>query len=165
MFRLIYGLKVNLDKSNIYGINLDQNHLSRLSKFLDCKASGWPILYLGLLLGGNPKACGFWDPVIERISRRLDGWQNTYLSFGGRITLIQSCLTHMPCYFLSLFKIPASVATKIERLQRDFLWSKVREGKRDHLISWDVVCNPKAKGGLGFGNISLRNLALLRKWL
>ena len=62
VFRLIYGLKVNLDKSNIYGINLDQNHLSRLSKFLDCKASGWPILYLGLPLGGNPKTCGFWDP-------------------------------------------------------------------------------------------------------
>ncbi|RVW28919.1 hypothetical protein CK203_102842 [Vitis vinifera] len=55
------GLKVNLDKSNIYGINLDQNHLSRLAELLDCKASGWPILYLGLPLGGNPKACGFWD--------------------------------------------------------------------------------------------------------
>ena len=103
--------------------------------------------------------------MIERISRRLDGWQKTYLSFGGRITLIQSCLTHMPCYFLSLFKIPVSVAAKIERLQRDFLWSEIGEGKRDHLVSWDVVCKPKAKGGLGFGKISLRNLALLGKWL
>ena len=102
-------------------------------------------------MGGNPKACGFWDPVIERISRRLDGWQKAYLSFGVRITLIQSCLTHMPCYFLSLFKIPVSVAAKIERLQRDFLWSRIREGKRDHLVSWDVVCNPKVKGGLGLG--------------
>ena len=132
---------------------------------LDCKASDWPILYLGLPLGGSPKACGFWDPVIERISRRLDGWQKTYLSFGGRITLIHFCLTHMLSYFLSLFKIPASVATKIERLQRDFLWSGVGEGKRDHLVSWDVVCNPKAKGELGFGKISLKNLALLGKWL
>ncbi|KAL6347508.1 hypothetical protein AAG906_026030 [Vitis piasezkii] len=35
----------------------------------------------------------------------------------------------------------------------------------DYLISWDVVCKPKAKGGLGFGKISLRNLALLGKWL
>ena len=25
------------------------------------------------------------------------------------------------------------------------------EGKRDHLVSWDVVCNPKVKGGLGLG--------------
>ncbi|RVX07847.1 Transposon TX1 uncharacterized 149 kDa protein [Vitis vinifera] len=59
VFGHIFGLKVNLDKSNIYDINLDQNHLSRLAEMLDCKASGWPILYLGLPLGGNPKACGF----------------------------------------------------------------------------------------------------------
>ncbi|RVW14640.1 Transposon TX1 uncharacterized 149 kDa protein [Vitis vinifera] len=84
VFGHISGLKVNLDKSNIYGINLEQNHLSRLAEMLDCKASGWPILYLGLPLGGNPKASGFWDPVIERISRRLDGWQKAYLSFGGK---------------------------------------------------------------------------------
>ena len=57
----------------------------------------------------------------------------------------------MPCYFISLFKILASVATKIERLQRDFLWSGVREGKRDHLVSWDVVCKPRVKRGLGIG--------------
>ena len=40
VFGHISGLKVNLDKSNIYGINLEQNHLSRLAKLLDCKASG-----------------------------------------------------------------------------------------------------------------------------
>ena len=73
MFGHIYGLKVNLDTLNIYGINLEQNHLSRLAELLDYKASGWPIPYLGLHLGGNPKACGFWDLVIERILRRLDG--------------------------------------------------------------------------------------------
>ncbi|RVW25086.1 hypothetical protein CK203_115319 [Vitis vinifera] len=93
------------------------NHLSKLAKLLDCKASDWPILYLGLPLGGNPKGCGFWDLVIERILQRLDGWQKAYLSFG--------------------------VAAKIEKLQRDFLWSGVRDGKRDHLVSWDIVCNPK----------------------
>ena len=71
----------------------------------------------------------------------------------------------MPCYFLSLFKLPASVAAKIERLQKDFLWSGIGESKRDHLVSWDVVCSAKAKGGLRFGKISLRNLALLGKWL
>ena len=77
--------------------------------------------------------------MIERISRRLDGWKKAYLSFDGRITLIHSCLSHIPNYFLSLFKILASVAAKIERLQRDFLWPGVGKGKRYHLVSWDAV--------------------------
>ena len=59
VFGHISGLKVNLDKCNFFYINLDQNHLSKLAELLDCKASDWPILYLGLHLGGNPKACGF----------------------------------------------------------------------------------------------------------
>ncbi|RVW38668.1 hypothetical protein CK203_077505 [Vitis vinifera] len=134
VFGQVSGLKVNLDKSNLFGINLDQNHLSRLALLLDCKALDWPILYLGLPLGGNPTACGLWDPVIERISRRLDRWQKAYLSFGGRITLVHSCLSHIPSYFLSLFKIPASVAAKVERMQRDFLWSGVGEGKEIILL-------------------------------
>ncbi|RVW40626.1 Transposon TX1 uncharacterized 149 kDa protein [Vitis vinifera] len=58
-----FGLKVNLNKSSIYGINLDQAHLSRLAVMLD--------------------------------------------------------------------------------------W--VGEGKRDHLVRWDVVCKPKTIGGLGLG--------------
>ena len=40
MFGLISGLKVNLDKSNIFGINLEHNHLSRLAELLDCKVFG-----------------------------------------------------------------------------------------------------------------------------
>ncbi|RVX10323.1 putative ribonuclease H protein [Vitis vinifera] len=108
---------------------------------------------------------GFRDPVIERISKRLDGWKKAHLSLGGRITLLHSCLSHIPSYFLSLFKIPASVAAKVERMQRDFLWSLVGEGKRDHLVRWDAVCKPRVKGGLGIGKIPLRNRALLGKWL
>ncbi|RVW77580.1 hypothetical protein CK203_050257 [Vitis vinifera] len=93
----------------------------------------------GSSLGGNPKACGFWDLVIERISRRLDGWQKAYLSFGGRITLIQSCLTHVPCYFLSSFKISASMVAKIERLQRDFYGQGLGRYPKEGSALWHQV--------------------------
>ncbi|RVX11326.1 LINE-1 retrotransposable element ORF2 protein [Vitis vinifera] len=118
VFGQVSGLKINLEKSTISG----------------------------LPLGGNPKTIGFWDPVVERISRRLDGWKKAYLSLGGRITLIQS-------------------SSKIEKMQRDFLWSGAGEGKRDHLIRWEVVSRPREMGGLGFGKTSMRNSALLGKWL
>ena len=40
VFGHISGLKVSLDKSNIYGINVEQNRLSRLVELLNCKALG-----------------------------------------------------------------------------------------------------------------------------
>ncbi|RVX17758.1 putative ribonuclease H protein [Vitis vinifera] len=159
------SLPNNLEKSTISGINTRQEVLSSLALVLECRVSEWPLSYLGLPLGGNPKTICFWDPVVERISRRLDGWKKAYLSLGGRITLIQSCLSHIPSYFLSLFKIPVSIASKIEKMQRDFLWSGAGEGKKDHLIRWEVVSRPREMGGLGFGKTSMRNSALLGKWL
>lgn len=77
----------------------------------------------------------------------------------------QSCLPHIPSYFLSLFKIPTLVALMIKKMQRDFLWLRTRKGKKDHLITWDVVCSRKEFGGLEIGKTSLRDCALLKKWL
>ena len=39
VFGQISGLKVNLDKSTLCSINLDQDYLTRLVFSLDCKAS------------------------------------------------------------------------------------------------------------------------------
>nr|CAN75267.1 hypothetical protein VITISV_028162 [Vitis vinifera] len=39
------------------------------------------------------------------------------------------------------------------------------EHKRDHIVSWDLVCKAKGEGGLGFGKTLVRNRALLGKWL
>ena len=75
VFGQVSGLKINLEKSTISGINTRQELLSSLASVFYCRVLEWPLSYLGLPLGGNPKTIGFWDPVVERISRRLDGWK------------------------------------------------------------------------------------------
>lgn len=45
----------------------------------------------------------FLGPVIEKVSKKLDGKKRAYLSLGGRITLIQYCLVRIPLYYPSLF--------------------------------------------------------------
>lgn len=67
---------------------------------------------------GNQKANVFGDPMLDEISWRLDGWKKTYLSLGGRITLIQSCLSHFLGYFLCLYGISLVVVIKIEKMNR-----------------------------------------------
>ena len=48
-----------------------------------------------------------------------------YLYKGGKVTLIKSTLSSLPTYFLSILPIPGKVANRMEKLQRDFLWSSI----------------------------------------
>ena len=52
--------------------------------------------YLGLPLGANFKSKSIWDPILEKMERKLSGWQRMYLSKGGRVTLIKSTLSSLP---------------------------------------------------------------------
>ena len=67
----------------------------------------------GSQIRGEPKGKCLLEFMIERISQRLDKWKKASLSLGGRITLIPSCLSHIPSYFLYLLKIPSSMTLKI----------------------------------------------------
>ena len=106
-----------------------------------------------------------WNPIIEKMEKRLSGWKRIYLSKGSRLTLLKSSLSSLPTYFLSLFTIPQAVAARIERIQRNFLWGVSEDVFKYPLVAWDKVCLPIESGGLGIRRIGLFNKALLGKWL
>jgi hypothetical protein len=141
------------------------DNMGNLACILGCGVSSLPIKYLGLPLGAHFKAKSCWDEVVGKIERRLASWKRLYLSKGGRVTLIKSTLSNLPTYFLSLFPIPSSVASRIEKLHRDFLWGGIGEEFKYHLVSWSKVCSPISEGGLGIRNLRIFNKALLGKWL
>jgi hypothetical protein len=60
------------------------------------------------------------------------------MSKGGRLTLIKSTLSNLPTYFLPLFPILVSVANRLEKLQRDFLWGGLNEEPKFHLVKWEL---------------------------
>ena len=77
-------------------------------------------------LGANPWSDSIWNPVIKMISKWLDNWKGAFFSLGGRVTLIQSCLSGVLLYYLYLFKILVEAADKIERLMWDFFYAVVQ---------------------------------------
>ncbi|XP_010255174.1 PREDICTED: uncharacterized protein LOC104595909 [Nelumbo nucifera] len=155
---------MNLDKSSLAGVNLEERELREYADVLRCAISDWPMAYLGLPLGDNPKKVSFWNPIVERFGKRLASLRKIYFSMRGRITLIRSTLANLPMYFLSVFKIPTKVSNTLEKLMRDFLW-KPGEEKQDHMVSWEVVTRGKNLGDLGIENVRKRNRALLGKLL
>ena len=120
-FEAFSGLRINLLKSVIIPLGRVDN-VEELAAELGCEVGSLPSTYLGLPLGAPHRALGVWDSIEDRFRRRLAIWKRQYISKGGRITLIRSTLASLPVYFLSLFRMPKIVCSRLEKIQRDFLW-------------------------------------------
>jgi hypothetical protein len=105
-------------------------------------------------------------PMVDRMERRLSA-SSSLLAYGGRLQLIQSCLSSMPIFFLCTLNIPVGIIKQLNRIIRQCLWRK-KKGEcttSQSLASWDMICKPKANGGLGVLDFKLQNEALLLKHL
>ena len=116
-FEGVSSLHINLEKSELVPVGGVHN-LKALVGLLECRQSSLPLKYLGLPLGAKFKDLTVWNPILERMDRRLAGWKRLYLSKGGKVTLIKSSLSSLPTYFLSLLPLPGKVAKRMEKLQR-----------------------------------------------
>jgi hypothetical protein len=122
IFELIFGLKVNLNKSKLVGINVESSWLEDAEDALNCNLGGLPFRYLGLPIGADPKKLKTWDPVNNFVRQRISSWKNRYLSMESRLVLLKSVMTALLIYFLSFFKAPPGIISLIESLFKIFLW-------------------------------------------
>ena len=164
LFEVTSGLKVNLAKSVLI-LEGNVQQVDSLVSILGCEVATLPVEYLGLSLGAAHNATHISDGVIEKIEQCMAGWKRSLLSKGGRVTLIKSTLPNILAYYMSLFKIPVSVANCIEKLQHDFIWGGVGYEFKYHLVKWSKVCSSISEGGLGLRKLVDFNRALLGKWL
>lgn len=112
----------------------------------------------------NHQSNSFWDPMVKRIHKKLAGWKKSYISLGGRLTLIKATLSNVFVYYMSFFKVPRKIQQDLDKCQRDFLWLGAFD-KKDYLVKWEDVYRLKVFGGLGIRHLNKKNIALLRKWL
>ncbi|GLT52165.1 hypothetical protein SLA2020_255190 [Shorea laevis] len=163
-FELLSGLKVNFHKSALYGFNVDNGELLAFADSLNCLAGMAPFKYLGVLVGANPRKLSTWKPVIDCLRKKLSSWRCNSLSFGGRITLLNSVLACIPVYYFSSMKAPKQVLNLISLIQRRFLWGGNEEKNKISWVKWERVCRSRREGGLGVKDVGTFNLALLGKW-
>ncbi|OWM91409.1 hypothetical protein CDL15_Pgr017327 [Punica granatum] len=161
-FEAVYGLKINMERSEI--VLVRSNYAAALADILDCKIGSFPLNYLGLPVGAGARNKDVWNVIIDRMERKLAGWKKMHLSKGARLTLIKASLSSLPTYFMSPFVIPKSVADRIEKIQRDFLWDSGENTCNFHLVKWSDVCQPLSSGGLGIRSLVNFSKALLWKW-
>ena len=121
--------------------------------------------YLGFPLGAHMNTCSAWKPVVKNIENRLASWKVRVLSRAGRLTLMKSVLNSLPVYYMSMFKMPKAIASKIVKLQRRFFWGgSTGENMGCPMVKWSDIELPREMGGIWVGNIMHKNLILLFKW-
>jgi len=75
------------------------------------------------VIGANHRSASTWKLVDEGLKRKLLVWKGKHLSFGGRVTLINSVLASLPLYFSHFSKQQGSYKRIGSNLRRRFLWS------------------------------------------
>ncbi|GLT40913.1 hypothetical protein SLA2020_150100 [Shorea laevis] len=122
IFELVSGLKINFGKSQLVGINVSEEWMSKMAHILNCKQGKLPCRYLGVPIGGSVKKISLWKPLIESFEKKLRNWKSRLLSLGGRITLLNAVLSSLPVYTMSVHLLPKGVILSLDKIRRRFLW-------------------------------------------
>ncbi|KAL0292355.1 UNVERIFIED_CONTAM: hypothetical protein Sradi_6992700 [Sesamum radiatum] len=121
-----------------------------------------PIKYLGVPLSSSRLTRTDCQPLLDKLARRLAGWNHLTLSLAGRTQVIKSVLNSLHIYWASAFLLPKAIIQILERKMREFLW-KGSSGSGYAKVSWAQVCKSKEEGGLGIRSVLHMNQALMIK--
>ncbi|GJZ44000.1 RNA-directed DNA polymerase, eukaryota [Tanacetum coccineum] len=135
-FHRASGLKINMSKSKILGIHVEDVKVKQAASKLGCLILNTPFSYLGTKVGGSMSRVHAWDEVVEKVTSRLSRWKMKTLSIGGRLTL----------------------------LNRFFKGHELGSNKASW-VKWSNVLASKEKGGLGVSSLYALNRGLLFKWV
>ncbi|GJS61759.1 hypothetical protein Tco_0656543 [Tanacetum coccineum] len=114
VFYLASGLKININKSNIYGIGVSDDEVSNMARNPGCAAGIFPFTYLGLPIGSNMNRISCWKTLIDRFQSRLSSSKASHLSIRGRLTLIKHLEEIHVTGYLEKKRTRLKLYTKIE---------------------------------------------------
>ncbi|XP_019183730.1 PREDICTED: uncharacterized protein LOC109178648 [Ipomoea nil] len=163
IYENLSGQAVNYHKSNIcYNRNTSNEDRQSVAQILGVAQAPNFGKYLGLpsFIGRHKKAVFAY--VEDKIRQRIGSWNKKLLSQAGKEILLKTVAQSMPTFSMSVFLLPISVCTAIERTMNHYWWDSGTD-RRIHWKAWDKLCIPKKYGGLGFKDLRAFNLAMLGK--
>ena len=123
------GLKINIHKSEVYCLGIDQGEEKLFEEIFTCKVGSLPLKYLGIPIDETRLKNSDWDPTGEKLLKKLGCWNGKNLSIGGRTLLINTSLSSSLLYMLSFYRIPVEKRKFFDKLRSGFLWSNKMEKK------------------------------------
>ena len=158
------GQKINSDKTALFF----SNNASFATKEEVKNLLGVPEIkeyerYLGLpVVVGRRKRASL-NYIKDRVWGKLQGWKEKILSQASKEVLLKVVVQVIPTFAMSCFRLPIGLCQDIEMLIRKFWWEQRGDSRKIHWTKWEVLCEPKSEGGLGFKDLCKFNKAMLAK--
>jgi hypothetical protein len=160
------GLKVNFGKSSVASIQCSEAAVALVRDTLSCQVMPLPCTYLGLPLSIRKLRKSDLHHVLDKLVTKLSLWKARLMTREGRAVYVQAVMTASIIYHLMALDLEPWFLQAIDKLHCGFLWAQ--NGKANDgccAVAWNLVCQPKALGGLGFRNLQYLNTALRARWL
>ncbi|KAL5568310.1 hypothetical protein UlMin_024885 [Ulmus minor] len=158
------GQQVNMTKSAItFSPNVDPCQKTAIMRSLNLNTALSHDRYLGLptFVGRNKRRT--FAGLIERVWQKTNSWNNSFFSAGGKEILIKAVAQAIPTYSMSIFKIPSTLCRELGSIVTRFWWGSTPTNRKINWVSWEKMCLPKHKGGMGFRDLFLFNQSLVAK--
>ena len=118
-------------------------------------------IYLGTPIFTTRRTTNSYQFLVDKIQKRIEGWQAKYLSMAGWATLIKATVASIPIYAMQTTLLPQKISRQIDKMSCNFLWGDTATRCGCHTVNWDTVTLPKEANGLGIPSTCHRNRAIL----
>ena len=115
------GLHVNYRKSQMLPVDVSAEKMDLLAQTFGCSIGTLPFTYLGLPMGTTKPGMEDLTPMMDKVERCLSGCA-TWLSYSGRLQMVNSALTPIVTYAMCTIKLPRGVIDNIDRIRKQCLW-------------------------------------------
>jgi hypothetical protein len=91
-----------------------------------------------------------WSKFEERFQQKLSCWKAKYLSYGGRLVLLNSMLSSLPMFMMSFFEVPKGVLKNLDHFRSRFFCKDLLLNLNIDLPNGTSCVASKIRVALGF---------------
>ena len=115
-FEAMLGLKINFDKSEAFVTGGDLESQLRAAHMMNCELGSIPFKYLGIPFSDRALSMVDFEPMVDKAAKRVEPWQGKLLASGGRLVLINDCLTNIPMFVMGFYLLHYGTHEKLDKI-------------------------------------------------